>query len=1024
MGTSVVGIKVDVTSSGEGLRLVEDLNKGFKELRGTLGSLVKGVAAVGAAFAGFNAFKSFIAEGLEFNQVIETANLGIASLITAQAQLKDGSGAVLTGVEALRAAQVLATDQVNKLRIAGLQTTATTQELVVAFQQAVGVGLRWGLTLDQIRKLTIQMSQAAGALGLPMNQLNEEVRDLLGGNINARNTRIATALGITNEQIRQAQAAGNLFGFVTSRLEAFSVAGEKTAQTFSGVMSNVKEALQNIAGTATAGLFDKLKITGQKALEEIFDMKNARISSKFAGILDVASTVFGELGDMLASAIDAGVAGAEELSNWLKESHLEIDAIFKTAGLLGRTIADLAGSFAEVVVGLNGAATTSGVWKTILLGAGLVVAEIHTALQGITAVLAGLGEGILTLLVKPFTFFLKVAAGVADIFSDTLGDKIAAVAKQGDDFIGKITEANKAYAASLADEGTATDKFIAAAEDADRAVQRQEEHRRALRRTAATTDIVALEAELEDLNKKLAEQRKALAEAKDAQTRKNITNLIQETTLQKERLEMIKKEANALGNVAPEGKGITLKSTATGNQEKVSPLKAEQALTIAAKAEEQERLTNLKIWLDNQLISIETYYDAVTKVQQESIDKQVAAQKVLLAGTTGTDARAKILASIDALNSKKDELAKTNDEKRRQAEIKLQEDLNAVSVDLLKDEGHIADARTTELKDKYRKLIAQLKAEGNTAGVDIVERLFNIETAKARLEEMTRDSKLVTDTLATELEAINVQQEAHAISEAEAREKIVIAYSKARDQLAALVPMMEAFARASKDKEAIQAVEDLKNRIASMTNTIAQTKDDLLQLKKAAADAFQSGLSQFLNDAATGAKSLGDSFRDAARSIINSLRQVAAQMLANLIIQKALAVAKGFGFGFSEGGAVGFASGGYISGAGGPTEDAIPAWLSNGEYVVRASAVRAVGIDFLNSINGANAPGLRPRRRARGYADGGLVAPGTGGDSSHSLNVGLEDGLVVRHLESSAGQKAQITFIEKNATKVKRALGL
>jgi hypothetical protein len=30
------------------------------------------------------------------------------------------------------------------------------------------------------------------------------------------------------------------------------------------------------------------------------------------------------------------------------------------------------------------------------------------------------------------------------------------------------------------------------------------------------------------------------------------------------------------------------------------------------------------------------------------------------------------------------------------------------------------------------------------------------------------------------------------------------------------------------------------------------------------------------------------------------------------------------------------ASGGYIRGPGGPTADAIPAWLSNGEYVMNA----------------------------------------------------------------------------------------
>lgn len=48
---------------------------------------------------------------------------------------------------------------------------------------------------------------------------------------------------------------------------------------------------------------------------------------------------------------------------------------------------------------------------------------------------------------------------------------------------------------------------------------------------------------------------------------------------------------------------------------------------------------------------------------------------------------------------------------------------------------------------------------------------------------------------------------------------------------------------------------------------------------------------------------------------------------------------------------LGRAMGGYISGPGGPTSDLIPAMLSNGEYVIRASSVDKYGIDFLEAIN-------------------------------------------------------------------------
>jgi hypothetical protein len=61
------------------------------------------------------------------------------------------------------------------------------------------------------------------------------------------------------------------------------------------------------------------------------------------------------------------------------------------------------------------------------------------------------------------------------------------------------------------------------------------------------------------------------------------------------------------------------------------------------------------------------------------------------------------------------------------------------------------------------------------------------------------------------------------------------------------------------------------------------------------------------------------------------------------------------------------ASGGYIAGPGTGTSDDIPAMLSNGEYVVKASAVRKYGVGFLDRVNaGKYARGGLVRRFAKG----------------------------------------------------------
>lgn len=66
------------------------------------------------------------------------------------------------------------------------------------------------------------------------------------------------------------------------------------------------------------------------------------------------------------------------------------------------------------------------------------------------------------------------------------------------------------------------------------------------------------------------------------------------------------------------------------------------------------------------------------------------------------------------------------------------------------------------------------------------------------------------------------------------------------------------------------------------------------------------------------------------------------------------------------------AAGGFITGIGGPTDDAIPAMLSNGEYVVRAAATKMY-LPLLESINAMRRP----------FAQGGVVT----NDSSRKINL-------------------------------------
>jgi hypothetical protein len=99
-------------------------------------------------------------------------------------------------------------------------------------------------------------------------------------------------------------------------------------------------------------------------------------------------------------------------------------------------------------------------------------------------------------------------------------------------------------------------------------------------------------------------------------------------------------------------------------------------------------------------------------------------------------------------------------------------------------------------------------------------------------------------------------------------------------------------------------------------------------------------------------------------------RQIAAIISA---LQRAVAEAARLRAQASSSSGSKYASGGYVRGAGSATSDSIPAWLSNGEFIIRAAAVKRYGVDFLRAINGLSA-GPVLKGGFPGFALGGPVS--------------------------------------------------
>ncbi|MGG1947050.1 phage tail length tape measure family protein [Trinickia sp. NRRL B-1857] len=129
------------------------------------------------------------------------------------------------------------------------------------------------------------------------------------------------------------------------------------------------------------------------------------------------------------------------------------------------------------------------------------------------------------------------------------------------------------------------------------------------------------------------------------------------------------------------------------------------------------------------------------------------------------------------------------------------------------------------------------------------------------------------------------------------------------------------------------------------------------------------------------------SFEEFTASILADLAKIAVHQAEMQLFQTI-----GTSF-FSEGGSVGhYASGGPIAGPGTGTSDSIPAMLSNGEFVVRASQASKYR-SLLESINSGT---------TSHFANGGLVGP-----SAASSNGGVAPVSVVVHNNGGGGMSDQ-----------------
>jgi hypothetical protein len=500
--------------------------------------------------------------------------------------------------------------------------------------------------------------------------------------------------------------------------------------------------------------------------------------------------------------------------------------------------------------------------------------------------------------------------------------------------------------------------------------------------------------------------------------------------------------------------------------------------------------------LDGRLISLADYYAAKSGLETSEIDAEIARTQTLLAeqqriATSGSDegARlkakaevAKIEADLIVLNNKRADVEVANARKAADAERELADALTQAREELAQITGQSSAAdRRAAIERGYRDLKARLLAESDADGVSLIDRLIDVKAAQANLAALEVEWRLVTERLRNAQEAIQTQQQAGLLTEAQARQQIVALQQQSATEMERLLPTMQ---------QAAQAIgPDAVVRVQAWRNELERTKlvvDQMAPLWNRIGESFGGALNGMITGAQTWRSALATIFQQVADAFLQQIviqpfqqwiamqarmlaiklgfvqqeQAVDAAASATTVAQKsaettavvsmdaakagagaaasqasipyvgpALAIAAMVAMVAAVMGLLGntkkFVSGGLVTGPGTSTSDSIPARLSAGEFVMNAAAVKRVGVDFLHSINGLSS-GPRVSGHTLAFSAGGLVpeAPSqqVQGQAVRIVNV-IDPAMAADYLNSSSGEKTILNILQRNAGAVRQVLG-
>lgn len=418
---------------------------------------------------------------------------------------------------------------------------------------------------------------------------------------------------------------------------------------------------------------------------------------------------------------------------------------------------------------------------------------------------------------------------------------------------------------------------------------------------------------------------------------------------------------------------------------------------------------------DDFAISTREYYQEKIRLQQESINADLAEARAQLATAKTADARKAALTQVIILERQRAAVAQDGSRDRIKAEEEVERAIGAVQLRMLTASGETAKATTAALEEEFRELKARLLADGDGASVALVNKLIDTETFKAQLDEIDARVQQTVQRFQSTETAVGAQVGAGMLGQSDGEARVaaqraeaVTTLTQMRDRYLEIAQNARLANDTMSERKAIDALQELDANIA----TVALNTESLGYKAKQTAEG---SLATLFTDLASGSKSAGEALRDFVLSFVQGMVQIAAQALATyLVLQLLDAIYPGLGKLTAATASVGKQHAGGMAGQTYQRSD-VPAWLFASAPRYHTGGIAGLEADEVPAVLRKGEEVLT-RQDPRHRLNGGASGEAGGGDPGTRIVLVDDNRSAQKFLESAAGERVVVKIMQRNQT--------